>query len=139
MSLCIRFSLALFAATLFTGCSANYIVSVRDSGTERPLADTRVDIVSLPRFYSFLDPRHYLLGCGRITKVRGRTDPNGQVKLSLPQGPVGWHVIMNDSWTVSQLPEEWTVMLRRDEFQSRVEPPNIGTDTERPEIKVLRE
>ena len=141
----VRFSVALFAASLLTGCSSSYVVSVRDSGTEQPLADTQVTISSNPRIYSFLDPRHYLIGCGNIAKAHGTTDSNGQVKLTLPQDRDIWRATANDSWTVPRPPnrwngwKEWTVMLSLGEEMSGINSSDIAGELGRPEIKVVRE
>lgn len=103
---------------MLLGCNSTYIVSFRNAQTEQPVVYASATLVTVPRIYSFLDARHYLVVSGRPVAVKGKTDHEGRAEFSMPADLGIWRVTLTDRWIAGGPSANWMPMLTQEEFGS---------------------
>jgi hypothetical protein len=122
------------------GCTSTYTLSLRDHKTHEPIANAPVTATSAPRFYSFLDIRHYLIGCGISEVVTGSTDDKGELSVRLPHDLPIERVASGDDW-VAEWPfadSEWSPMLTQEKSESENGRDALDDQSRRPEVRVIQ-
>ncbi len=130
-------AVCLCLALAGVGCTREYVFTFRDAESDRPLVGRPVELLSLPRIYSFLDLRHYVCESGEPVVETGRTDVNGRVVFALPEDLGIRHVQLDGRWFAQQPSSSFQPMRTREEFEARTAPlpPCAG----RPKVRMKAE
>ena len=134
----IRIRLPIFACvlcSLLSGCKTDYSLELKSGVHGRPAVDAEVVVTSAPRFHSFIDPRHYLVGCGESITVVGQTDSQGKVKVSLPNDLPIWTVCLDGKWWIQDPSSLWLPMLTENEFKEGTLAADLQASQDRPYIR----
>ena len=123
---------------VLVGCTSTYTVCLRDRQTLKPIANAPVTISSVPRIYSFLDPRHYLGESGKPVTAEGKTDSQGQVSFDMPTDLDIWHASLGESWILEGPSTQWMPMMTRKEFETDARADQLRDMPGRPEVKVQK-
>lgn len=128
--------LVLMVASFLVGCTSTYTVHLREGATQKPITGALVTVATVPRIYSFLDPRHYMGESGKQFRAERKTDSRGSVTLEVPSDLDIWYVSLGDSWVIQEPSSQWAPMLTREEFEAEVPEGNLKQLPDRPHVKV---
>ena len=125
-----------FLLLMLNGCTRDvYIVELRNANTKQSLVGARVILISVPRIYSFIDPRHYSPGSGQSVMKNGVTNATGTVELDLPHNLDSWRIVVDDTWILRGPTPNWSIMTLCDEQKPDQ---NDALLEGRPEVRILK-
>lgn len=117
-------------------CTSRYVFEFRNAESGAPVVGVPVSASSLPRIYSFLDPRHYIVETGEAVVAGGRTDEAGRATIELPSGLGVKCVMLGAEWVAQEPSREWQPMRPMAEYQTRSREADAQTGPRGPLVRM---